>query len=89
MTRSQTVTLQRLRTLARHTHPGTVGVCTDWTCPTFVDAVAPAIEAWIEAPATLTVPAGAELPAGVGSAMVSIGIDAAPPPPKTKKKAKK
>lgn len=46
MTRVETATLQKIRTLARHTHPGIVGTCHDWTCPVFLEAMAPVIAAF-------------------------------------------
>ncbi len=39
MTRDHTKTLQWLKTNVKHTHPGQVWGCTDWTCDEFLDVV--------------------------------------------------
>jgi hypothetical protein len=39
MTRNDVKTLAWLKSIAKHTHPGSVGLCTDWTCPDFLDVI--------------------------------------------------
>ncbi len=55
MTRSQALTLSRLKQHASHVHPGQVGRCDSWSCPDFLEVIGPLFDPIVVIPGGATV----------------------------------